>query len=231
MDSFFVVAAVVIAGVVVLSGYLRSAARVREVARYADSKGWEFYPEKDRALDSRYPQFAALTTGNDRSAQNRFAGRWRGRSFVAFDYQYSTGSGKNRHTYRFSAVIVTSQVPLKRLTLTQENVLHRISAFFGMEDINFESAEFSRAFRVLAPDRRWAYDVCHPRAIELLLHSPRFNLDMLGCSIMAYRTSCFSPSDYDSAMNLVTGLLDALPDYVVQEQTGGAPIFRAEFPG
>ena len=41
--------------------------------------------------------------------------------------------------------------------------------FFGHDDIDFESAEFSRNFYVKSSDRKWAFDILHARAMEFLL--------------------------------------------------------------
>jgi hypothetical protein len=220
MDALIPLLVVALVALGALIGYFAAERRTRELARWADAKGWTFLADRDPEMENRFPQFPVLTTGKSRYAHNRIEGRWRGRPFVAFDYHYVTGSGKSQQTHRISCVVLTSGIPLKRLTLSQETLIHRVGAFFGIEDINFESAEFSRSFRVTAPDRRWAYDIFHARAIEMLLRSPRFDLDMLGTSVIACRQSQFSAGEFESALGLLARLLDSIPEYVVQQQAG-----------
>ena len=59
--------------------------------------------------------------------------------------------------------------------------------FFGFDDIDFESDEFSREFCVKAADRRWAFDVIHQATMEFLLAAPRFTIELAGPRVMAYR--------------------------------------------
>jgi len=40
---------------------------------------------------------------------------------------------------------------------------------FGYQDINLESAEFSKTFCVRSPDKKFAYDVCNAKMMEYLL--------------------------------------------------------------
>jgi Protein of unknown function (DUF3137) len=40
---------------------------------------------------------------------------------------------------------------------------------FGYQDIQLESAEFSKAFNVRSPDKKFAYDVCNAQMMEYLL--------------------------------------------------------------
>ena len=96
-----------------------------------------------------------------------------------------------------------------------------MSEFFGFDDIDFESAEFSKKFFVKAKDKRWAYDVIHTRAMELLLGSPRLTIQFDNCHIIAFRENrLFKPHEFGEAGDVTTGLLDLLPDYVVEQQKG-----------
>jgi hypothetical protein len=218
---FLLVVLVLIAGGA-WARYTTSKARALRLSRWADAKGWRFSPERDESIEVRFPVFRTLTDGDDRYARNVTEGTWRGRPFTAFDYHYATGSGKSRKSHEFSAVVLTSEVPLKRLEIGREKLIHRVGAFFGFEDINFESAEFSREFRVTAADRRWAYDVLHSRAIELLLRTQRFTIEMAGMWVIAHREGVFDgrleAPDFEAALTLTSGLLDLLPEYVVQQQ-------------
>ena len=90
--------------------------------------------------------------------------------------------------------------------------------FFGFNDIDFESAEFSRKFYVKAKDRRWAYDIIHQRMIEYLLEAPKFHIQLDSKDIMVWRNRRFSEQDFDDAFALIQDILDRLPNYVKKQQ-------------
>lgn len=223
---------IIVCGVLLVAGLavysvLRSRARRQDLAEWAIQQGLDFAPENVGDLDSRYPAFACLREGSNRYAYNVAAGLWYQRPVLAFDYHYETHStnskGESETTHWcFSAVIVGSTVPLKPLLIRPEGWFDKVKSFFGFEDINFESAEFSRKFFVQAPDRKWAYDVLHQRAMEFLLVSPVFSLAFDTQSVIAWRRTTFAPVEFTQALTLVRGLLEQLPEYVINEQTGGA---------
>jgi len=64
-----------------------------------------------------------------------------------------------RIVYMLSALVIQSPLPLKLLYLRPENIFDRVTDFFGYDDIDFESVEYSRQFFVKAQDKRWAYDI------------------------------------------------------------------------
>jgi hypothetical protein len=199
----------------------RSAERGRKIRAWASERGLSFRSGPERRFDARYPAFDCLRRGRDRYASMICEGDWSGRRVTTFDYRYVTGSGKNRKTHEFSAIVLQGSLPLKPLWIRPENVFDRLSEVFGLDDIDFESAEFSREFHVASPDMRWAYDVLHQRTMEFLLPAPRFSVQFDGRDAIAWRSRRFSPELFASAIGVVEGILDRLPEYVVRNQTQG----------
>jgi hypothetical protein len=199
-------------------GWYASAKRRRELTAWAAARGLSFTEGRVDDFDRKYPEFGCLQRGENRYASNLIRGRWGEREILGFDYHYVIHSGKNRHTHVFSAMIVTSHIPLQPLHIRPENIFDKVTEFFGADDIDFESAEFSRKFFVKALDKRWAYDVIHPRVMEFLLASPHFNIEFGLISVMAYRQGLFKPADFEAACQVVAGILDQLPEYVVRQQ-------------
>lgn len=227
MEPFFLIFAV---GVLVFIGfgvvsYLLAEGRRKLLAQWARSRGLRFRAARDYGADTRFPNFSCLQRGHGHYAYNLAAGHVDRRSVQAFDYHYeteSTDSKGNRTTHHhcFSAVAVKTNLTLKPLSIRTEGFLDKFAAFFGFEDINFESTEFSKTFCVKSPDRRWAFDVLPQATMELLLESPRFVLEFQDCHIMAYRDETFTPEDFDSAIGLIGGILDRLPPSVLRELQG-----------
>jgi len=202
---------------------LLAAQRRKEVSDWGTAHDLAFSPAKDCTLESRFAAFACLRSGRNRYADNILTGKWSDRDFLSFDYHYETttqnsSGGQQTHHHHFSAVVLSSPIPLKPLFIRPEGLFDRLAGFFGFDDINFESAEFSRAFYVKSPDKKWAYDVIHQRTMEFMLGMPSFSLQFDGHSAMAWRSSTFKPQDFEQAAEIIRGILDRLPEYLVQRQ-------------
>jgi len=197
-----------------------NARRRKELSTWANARGFHFASTRVRHFDDQHSEFRCLQRGHSRYAYNISQGAQGGRSVMAFDYHYATGSGKHRHDYRFSGVLLSSDVALKPLAIRPENVLDKVSEFFGADDIDFESAAFSRRFHVTGPDKRWAYDVIHQRTMEFLLSMPVFSIEFGSRSVLVWRSRRFSSQSFDEAIEVAGGILDRLPDYVLRQQKG-----------
>ena len=209
--------------VLIFHGMQAAEKRRKALAAWARSRGLSYSADHDDSMEERFCAFDCLEEGSDRYAYNVMGGDWGGRELLGFDYHYetsSTDSKGNRTTsdWHFSAVILTSEVPLRPLFIRPEGFLDRVSQFLGFDDIDFESAEFSRKFYVKSPDKRWAYDVIHQRTMEFLLSMPTFTLRFDRHHVMAWRSSTFEPGEFSAAAELVAGILDRLPEYVVRQQ-------------
>jgi len=208
----------------VVFGILQAKKRREALMAWASSNGLRYTRHKDHSFDERFAEFNCLRQGDNRYAYNICSGKLRGRGILAFDYHYETTSrdsdGKRSTTHHhFSAVIVRANLPLKPLMIRSENIFDRIGSAFGFDDIDFESAEFSRKFHVSAPDRRWAYDVLHTRTMQFLLEQPRHSIEFDSRYVIAWRSGRKSkPEDHEMAFELIEGILDRLPEYVKQQQ-------------
>ena len=230
MLPIFPIAVILIAVVIVAIIYGHYAAKKRREALHAWAQGrsLRFEPAQDHSVEDRFGEFDCLQQGSNRYAENRMSGDYEGREFLGFDYHYETTSTDSKgrrqtHHHYFSAVILGSKVPLKPLLIRPEGFFDKVKEFFGLDDIDFESAEFSRKFFVKAQDRRWAYDVIHQRTMEFLLASPEFTIEFGAGRVMAYRSSQFEAVEFEQAAEAIRGILDRLPDYLVRQQMAAQP--------
>ena len=89
-----------------------------------------------------------------------------------------------------------------------------MKAAFGWDDIDFESAEFSRKYFVKCEDKRWAYDVLHGRVMELLLRVQGYSFEGDGRMIMVRAgEKRFSLAEFERAFQLVATILKEIPDH------------------
>jgi hypothetical protein len=219
---FVVFIAIIVAGIIY--AHRQAEKRRAAIAAWAATHGLTFSRERYRSLDDAYP-FACLRQGNNRYAYNLSRGRVGDYDVCAFDYHYETYSSDSKgrrttHHHHFSAVVLETPLPLRPLSIRPENVFDRIGEFVGLDDIDFELAEFSREFHVKSPDRRWAFDVLHQEAMEFLLSAPRFHLEFDDGHVIVRRTRKFAPEEFEAAFALGTGLVDRLPGSVVRELRG-----------
>lgn len=220
MTNLFWVFVIIAAAFVGVAAW-RGAVRGKALQAWAQSRGMTVLPGRDSRFDDRHPSFRALRRGHSRYAHHRMEGSVDERHVIAFDYHYVTGSGKNRRIHQFSGLLVESLIPLKPLLMRSESVFDRIGEMFGLDDLDFESAEFSRAYHVRSSDRRWAYDVLHARTIDFLLQHPKHNLQFDATHVLIWRERRFDPAAFEQALEIALGVLDRLPDYVIQQQSRG----------
>lgn len=200
--------------------------RRQEMAGWAQANGLKFHPDHDYSIGFRYQPFRWLQEGDNRYGYNIMVGTCSHRVTCGFDYHYqmhpANGKGLRRtHHHHFSAIVVEAGLPLKPLSIRPGRFFDMVPEFVGFDVIGFESAEFSRRFWVRSPDRRWAYDVLHQKTMEMMLDYPGFLIDFQGTQVAAYSGHTeFSPKEFASALKLVTGILDNLPESVVRELKG-----------
>jgi len=225
MEVFGIVVVILLAVAAIAYSYWRKEQRKKTLLSWARQQGLSFNPARRYGLDEQYAEFKALWQGANRFCHNVLTGAWKSHEFLGFDYHYETHSTDSKgrrqtHHHYFSAVIVQSKIPLKPLHIRPEGVFDKIKDFFGYNDIDFESAEFSRKYHVSALDKRWAFDVLHARAIEYLLNQTRHTIQFDHSHIFVYRGGkLFAPEDFAGAADLAVGLVEMLPDYVVAQQT------------
>ena len=193
--------------------------RTAALAAWARSKGMGFSAGKLRDFDDYHPRLKCLRNGSNRYAYNIASGQWGAFYTTAFDYHYethSTDSKGNRQTHHhyFSAVLLKPEHEMRPLMIRREGFFDKLKAGFGFNDIDFESAEFSKRFYVTAQDKRWAYDVIHTRTMEMLMeinspHSIECDHEVM-CVVSKKRLDI---PGFEDAYHFGAGILDGIPDY------------------
>lgn len=218
----FIVFAVLIVGIAV-AGHLHQKKVRREYERWAAGHGFGLRGGRVHGMDEAFPTLECLRKGSNRYAYDLLTGQWRGRAMRAFHYHYEvyTHDSKGRrqtHHHHLTVAAVTSELPLQHLEIRPEGILDKVVSFFGMEDINFESAEFSRRFHVSAGNRKWAYDIIHTRSMEHLLERPARLLSMNGDYVAGVIPGVYKPEAVEEVLDTMCGLLDLVPEYVRRQQ-------------
>jgi heme exporter protein D len=193
--------------------------REKQLREWARGNGFT-YSATEALMSFHCQPFQCLQKGDYCNSFNVIEGTSGNRRLRAFDYHYysETEPGRSKDHHYFSAVVIEAGIPLLPLAIRPRGPLDEVTEFIGFEETGFESAEFSQKFYVKAPDRRWAYDVVHQKTMELMLAHPHFLIDFQGSQIMAYyHDRMFSLGEFESALKVVTGIVDGLPSAVVEE--------------
>jgi len=221
--------------IILLGGFFshrKQSERTAALQQLAQSQGWEFLPQKNRTHHREFSQFSIFKRGDARYAYNTLRGAL-AISGVTWpvqmgDYHYQTSSTNNKSksttTHRFSYLIVTMPyLSVPSLTIRQEHLFDRLAGFLGFDDIDFESAEFSNKFHVKSSDKRFAYDVIHPRMMGFLLDGDPPTLDLQqGCGCVSDDKQCWSPEKLLATLNWVEKFFSHWPPHVITQLDTGS---------
>ncbi|MGN6577805.1 MAG: DUF3137 domain-containing protein [Nocardioides sp.] len=228
MDSsllpvLFVVGVAVVVLVAVL-GFLAEKKRRELLQRVAASRGWR-YTRRDDAW-AGYFGGSPFGRGHNRQAHNILTGVHDGRDFVGFDYLYhttETSTDAQGHTtsrevsHWFSVLALRTADGFPALEVSPEGFFGRAIGKLTNRDIQLESEEFNRAFTVVSADRRFAYDILHPRLMERLLLTRDVGWKIQQGWILAVEPGRHDVTDIDRRLAVIDGVLDAVPDFVRQQ--------------
>jgi hypothetical protein len=218
------VAIVAAIGLLAIAAARAAKQRRHELEAWARSRGWRF--DDDGEATREFRRHPIFTRGHARRAYNTVAGavtiREREFPLVCGDYQFreSRGSGKNRRTVtvRFSYVCMRAPGSPPNLTIRPEGFFDKIVQALGMDDIDFESEEFSRTFCVTCSDKKFAYDVISPRMMEHLLATRPPPIALMGgyvCFNAANRT--WTIGEFEQQIERLTAFFELWPEFVIED--------------
>lgn len=200
----------------------REKKRTLALRRWARQRGWSFAADRQGGWEKDYPGLKLFQKGHSRSGKNVISGLFHDHPVILTDYQYTTGSGKNRTTHHANVTILQCGFPTVPLFIRRENPFDKVGEFLGADDIDFESAEFSKKFFVKSADRKWAFDIIHTRTMEYLLTAPSVTIEFGFGEIAVYRTRYGEAAKYEEALDVAWNLFSLIPEYVVQQMKGPA---------
>ncbi|MEV5960258.1 hypothetical protein AB0L70_00760 [Kribbella sp. NPDC051952] len=207
--------------------YIRAKKRRELFAGFAAQQGWS-YVQANNMLAGQWAG-TPFQTGDNRRVQNVLSGPFNGHQMVAFDYSYQTHSTdshgrRTTQTHKFGVVVLQLPGTLPHLEVTHEGIFGgAVANAFCFRDIQFESDQFNRAFRVKADDERFGHAVVTPRMMELLLARGEIGWRIEGNSLVGWDKGAHDPTEVMNRLALLQQVVLQVPPYVWRDYAGVDP--------
>jgi hypothetical protein len=215
---FVIVVVLIVTVIGVIYGMRQANKRLEGLFGLAQRLGLNFSAAEDYGLADRYSFLKQLAQGENRYARNVFSGTYQQNQVLAFDYHYETyyqdKNGRRTEDHWFSFFILTLPAAFPDLTIRRENFLTKVAQAFGYQDIKFESAEFSKAFCVRSPDKKFAYDVCNAKMMEYLLANRDLSVEIENQVLALAFNTCLSAEQIESNLQRLVEIRSRLPEYL-----------------
>jgi hypothetical protein len=190
--------------------------RAAEWQRLAATLGFAYEPAGAREVALRQPH-GLLHRGREPRISNVIHGSHRGRMMLCFDHTFGQAFRGDVSDHMRTCVLMPLPVAGAALTIVpvpedpaKQSLVRR--------DIEFESDDFNRRYDVGCEDRRFAFDVLHARAIELILRYRPLEIELReGMMLFTHGESMYLPIP-EATMSLIDGACDfaeLLPGYLV----------------
>jgi len=186
---------IIIGGVILLiaggAWYSHVAAKKRKEAfvEVAESMGLVSSPEGDAELLNRFSNFKLFNQGRARKMKNVVQGDSGEVKIAIFDYQYTTGSGKQARTHQQSVVSLQSNnLRSPDFTMRPEGMLDRIGGALGFQDIDFDSHPlFSNMFVLKSSNEQAVREFFSPALLEFFEGKKGISVEAQTGALFFYR--------------------------------------------
>jgi hypothetical protein len=177
-----------IGGLIWLNRYLEKR-RTEKMKAAAASMGLAFEFEQAPEMITQLAHFPLFQNGHTKRLRNVIGGSEGGVEFKLFDYRYTTGSGKNSHTWHQTVIVLRSQkLRVPSFTLRPENIFHKIGSAFGYQDIDFEShPKFSKKYLLRGEIEGEIRNLFAPHVLDYFDQNLNMNVEALQGELIFYR--------------------------------------------
>jgi hypothetical protein len=153
---------------------------------------------------------------------NVVSGKFGGHPVTLFDYHWLSDErvwwwapSWRRHEY-ISFIVVNLSKTFPELTLAREGFFSKIAQAIGFDDIDFESAAFSRRYLVRSRDKKFAYDFCNAQMIDYLLDQPTIAIEIEGRALAVGFDSQFRVKEVEPHLSHLLKIRSLMPNYLFE---------------
>jgi hypothetical protein len=188
---FVAIAAILalVGGIFVVSSQMEKQ-RTEALTAAAQAMGFRFEPVGDLDVMKGFGDLPLYGHGHSKQVRNVMTGKAGERDLTLFDYRYTTGGGKNSHTWRQTvALFPQGAAGLPDFLLAPENILHKIGQMFGYQDIDFDSSpDFSSHYLLRGADEMAIRSAFGAAALAYFGQERGWHVEVTGGCIGVYRS-------------------------------------------
>jgi hypothetical protein len=185
------------AGVFLAVGYFsyqQQKKRYAALAKIAASVGFVFTRgDPDRLVDTPFDLFHR---GSKRTVDCEIGGVHNGVNMRIFDYKYYVNNGKSGQWYKFTCGMGMISAGCPPLHIAHEGFLGSLGNMLGARDIQFESDDFNKRYRITCSDHKFAFSLIDGQMMEWLMAAGSFsNIEIVGPWVL-YTGPRLQPNDW-----------------------------------
>ena len=222
MHPLLILLGALLVGALVYFSWLAAKKRRDAFQAWASSYDWSYDPGRSREVYHQYQFLDKLRQGGNRYAFDIMAGEWQGRPAKGFTFHFETHTTDSKgrqqtHHHYLGVVLIYIEREFSELSIHHEGFFSKIGQFFGYDDIDFESVEFSKEFCVRAEEKKLAYDFCNTGMMEYLLQHPRTGLELEGNVLALYDSARLNPGEIEPYLQHLSKIRSLMPEYLFRD--------------
>lgn len=113
--------------------------------------------------------FQQLSIGRSRRVKHTFWREGDEHEASVFQYQYTTGGGKNSQTHHVTCALFRTGLAAPHLVLDRQGLFRDLLGKLGLRDLQLESPRFNQTWHVACADERFAVTVLDPAMMHWLM--------------------------------------------------------------
>lgn len=177
--------------------------RTAELEIVASELGLQFTPQGDERLLAMLQQFRLFNRGHSRRMKNVMTAVTEHTTLTIFDYQYTTGGGKNSHTHSRTLVALESAAfQFPQFSVRPEGFGDKLASKLGFQDIDFDHhPDFSSKFVLQADDENAVRRFFTSQILDLFVSRPDVSVDAAPGLITYWKPRRMKPEEIHDLMS------------------------------
>jgi len=188
-----------------------------ELRKFAAAHGWSYSPG-GQGLTAGLSGFP-FDEGTNRRAEDVLRGVFSGRRCTTYTLRFEYRSRDDAPVQQiFTVTSAEIDIDMRRIDIVPESFGTRMLGGIAGTDINLESAQFNREWRLICDDKRYAVDVIDPRMMEMLLRPESLGraIHIEGRQVVTWTPGRASLDDLSRRLSAVCGIAARVPNHVLR---------------
>jgi hypothetical protein len=198
----------------VLWVFVWTSPRERQLRKLAKHLGYAFV--SSRRSDAGQQVTSPFLRSASSLAYNVLLGRCQGHRVSILDL---TGGQSKQPPPYWTYLVLDHEKRLPSLLVRPRASVWNSELMPATEEIRLESMAFGHAFRVVSEDRKFAYDVLHPRMMEYLLAHPGYSMEVHENRLALGFERALAVKEFPARLNQLAEIRKLMPDYLFNART------------